>query len=84
MIYTKKSSLKSQITSDGLILLDIETGKIHHLNPIASQIWDNIEKTDARLLDLITESYDIDRITAEADIKTTIDELLRQELICYS
>ena len=60
--YTRNSRTISGRLHDELVMMDLEQGKYFSLNPVATRIWDLLEKekTLDELCALLTEEYDVE------------------------
>lgn len=78
-----RENLNSQEIDGELVILDKDNGKIHQLNAVASTIWQYIETG----LDLnaisnkLVEAYEIDEVTAKADLKKVLQQFKELKLI---
>ncbi|NOZ54684.1 MAG: PqqD family protein, partial [Gammaproteobacteria bacterium] len=66
-----------------MLILDLDTDKIHQLNPTACFIWSKCDGTcnEKELAALLSDHYEVDIKTAENDVVSTLDELQKLELI---
>lgn len=64
------------IEGEGFIV-DSRTGTLHHLNPIAAEIWGWIDgrRSEEDLAELLRGRYEVDRETADADVRGLLGEL---------
>ena len=55
---------------DELVMMDPERGKYFSLNPVATRIWDLMEKWTAvdEICGILTEEYDVDLITCRNEV----------------
>ena len=60
--YTRNSRTISGRLHDELVMMDLEQGKYFSLNPVATRIWDLLEKemTLDELCAVLTEEYDVE------------------------
>jgi len=60
--YIRKSRTISGRLHDELVMMDLEQGKYFSLNPVATRIWDLLEKemTLDELCAVLTEEYDVE------------------------
>lgn len=64
-----------QLSSTGFVLESQDKGELIVLNKTAAFIWETIKSgidSEAELLNLIREKYQVDSEQADADLKTTI------------
>jgi hypothetical protein len=79
----RSRSLRSLVTEDGAVILDIEHDVIFTLNPIGGYVWAKLAAgctLDQIIAYLVAESG-IDITTAERDVRTFVDTLIQQQLI---
>jgi hypothetical protein len=62
-----------------ILVLDIESGRIHQLNETAGFIWRNCEEEPSveRLAELLASAYEVGQDTAVRDVSETL-RLLRE------
>jgi hypothetical protein len=79
-------SVRSSITEDGAVLIDIECGKIFSLNPTGGAIWAQIEQGSDldEIAGTIARSYNIEPSRARADIEQLIGALEEKRLLTRS
>jgi len=75
IIYKNSKTISGRI-HDELVMMDIDKGKYFALNPVATRIWDLLEKplTIDELCGILMEEYDVE---TEQCLKET-EELLRE------
>ena len=68
---------------DEVVMMSIETGEYYGLNPVASRIWELLEKphTFKQLIDLMTNEFDIDETTCQKDMCTFLKQLIEKKLV---
>lgn len=64
---------------DELVMMDIEKGKYFSLNPVATRIWDLLEKPMAtdELCGLLTEEYEVGAEQCRAEVGEVLAEMVR-------
>ena len=62
VLYRRNSRTISGRLHDELVMMDLEQGKYFSLNPVATRIWDLLEKemTLDELCAVLTEEYDVE------------------------
>ena len=75
IIYKNSKTISGRI-HDELVMMDIDKGKYFALNPVATRIWDLLEKplTIDELCGILMDEYDVE---TEQCLKET-EELLRE------
>jgi hypothetical protein len=64
-------------------MMDIDQGKYFSLNPVATRIWDLLEKamTAEELCDLLTDEYEVEIKECIANVEEHLDEMIKLGLI---
>jgi hypothetical protein len=75
--------VRSNITDDGVILLDIETGQIFSANPIGARIWDALTHGLAvpAIVDQIARDTGAERAVVERDVREFVGALRARALV---
>ena len=82
-IYTKSPALQEQVVDGETVVLDMESGLIHQLNPTASEIWhclDGTRKIEA-IAEHIANMYGVDPELVLADVSNALEEMRKNRLI---
>ena len=81
--YTRNSRTISGRLHDELVMMDLEQGKYFSLNPVATRIWDLLEKekTLDELCALLTEEYDVESNQCMDEVRELLEEMERLGLI---
>jgi len=68
---------------DHLVMLDIQKGKYFSLNPVATRIWELLEKphTIAELCKSLIEEYDVAPDQCQQEVEEYLSEMKNLELI---
>ncbi|MDR1156582.1 MAG: lasso peptide biosynthesis PqqD family chaperone [Bacteroidales bacterium] len=68
---------------DEVVMMSIETGEYYGLNPIASRIWELLEKpqTFDQLIDRLTQEFNIDKVTCQKDVMKFLGQLMEKKLL---
>ena len=74
---------KASISSDGLVLLDVNGGVVLASNLVGARIWQHIEQGDTtqEIAQLLVAEYGISDARAQADVAAFIDALLVRRLV---
>jgi len=81
--FTRNNSTISGRLHDELVMMDIEKGKYFSLNPVATRIWDILEKplsAEELCLQLI-EEYEVDEEQCRKQVEELLEEMLKLGLI---
>jgi hypothetical protein len=71
-------------TLDGeTVLMSIQTGRYYGMDPVASRIWELLEKPlgFSALTETLAAEYEGDRSTIEADLENFLRKMLEEKLI---
>jgi hypothetical protein len=68
---------------DEVVMMSIESGEYYGLNPIASKIWELLEKphTTVQLVELLMQEFDVDEQTCREDVLQFLRQMLQKNLI---
>ncbi|WP_326881861.1 PqqD family protein [Aliidongia sp.] len=77
-----ETAIFSQIADDGVVL-DINGGKYYSLSRTASFLWACFLKDGSveEAIDRLVDTFDIDRATAENDVRELVEDLLAKKLL---
>lgn len=81
--YTRNNSTISGRLHDELVMMNIEKGKYFSLNPVATRIWDLLEKSLSAedLCIQLTEEYDVDAEQCRKEVEELLEEMEKLGLI---
>jgi hypothetical protein len=81
--YSRNTKTISGRLHDELIMMDIEQGKYFSLNPVATRIWDLLEKSMDmnELCNLLREEYDVDEALCRLDVGEHLNEMVKLGLV---
>jgi hypothetical protein len=81
--YIRNNSTISGRLHDELVMMDVEKGKYFSLNPVATRIWDILEKSlSAEELCLqLTEEYEVDAEQCRKEVVELLEEMHKLGLI---
>ncbi len=82
-VYTRNSKTISGRLHDEMVMMDLAQGKYFSLNPVATRIWDLLEKpmdADALCVVLIDE-YDVEPERCQSEVNEYLDEMERLRLV---
>lgn len=71
-----------RVLDDEAVILDLSTGYYFSLNPVATEIWTQLQAGDspASIVAAIAAQYGIDAATVQADVDELLAELRAAEL----
>ncbi len=77
-----KDNISSKI-QDEIVMVNIILGKYFSMNPVASSIWDAIEKPQSigEICQTLMEEYDIDEATCTQEVSGFLNELEKLKII---
>ena len=79
MKYIRNNKTISGRLSDELVMMDMEKGMYFSLNPVATRIWDLLEKplTLDDLCGLLMEEYEVGEEQCRSEVGEVIAEMVR-------
>ena len=83
MMYRVSNAIRSTHSQDGAIVLDVERGQMFRLNLVGSRILEILKVgcTESALVDQIIREFEVDRDTAEKDVRGFIGALKERHLL---
>ncbi len=81
--YIRNNDTISGRLHDEIVMMDIEKGKYFSMNPIATHIWDLLEKpmNADDICNQLMEEYEVDISTCQKEVNQFIDEMMQLNLI---
>lgn len=81
--YSRNSKAISGRLHDEIVMMDLDQGKYFSLNPVATRIWDLLEKpvTVDELCDLLMDEYDVEKEQCHAEVSEHLNEMARIGLV---
>lgn len=81
--YIRNGKTISGRLHDEMVMMDLEQGKYFSLNPVATRIWDLLEKelTVDELCALLREDYEVESHRCLEEVGEYLEEMLRLKLI---
>ena len=82
-IYARCPDVIEREVDGEAVLLDLKTGIYYSLNEVGSEVWKLIDgkRSVREVAQWVVENYEIDRLTAEKDVKELLEDLLKEKLI---
>ncbi|HJT78596.1 MAG TPA: lasso peptide biosynthesis PqqD family chaperone [Gemmataceae bacterium] len=73
----------STFVDDKAVLMSVDNGKYYSLDDIGSRIWALIESPTSvgAVCDQLTQEFEVERATCEADVLALLNKLLGYDLI---
>ena len=67
----QRPGLQARLVDDEMVVLDLATGHVHHLNGTAGFIWSRFDGTASldRIAESVAEQFEVDPRVAERDVK---------------
>lgn len=81
--YIRNSQTISGRLHDELVMMDLAKGKYFSLNPVATRIWDLLEKPHSKveLCAILVEEYEVDAERCQTETGELLSEMLSLGLI---
>lgn len=81
--YVRNSKTISGRLHDELVMMDIDMGKYFSLNPVATRIWDLLEKPleAEELCELLMNEYEVERVQCLAEVSDYLAEMVKLGLL---
>jgi Coenzyme PQQ synthesis protein D (PqqD) len=79
----KRSDLLIEEIEDEVVIYDPRTHRVHHLNPMASIIWELFEvcSSSKEIAKEIVDALKTDSSTVEKDVQETLKQLQKKRLL---
>jgi hypothetical protein len=80
---TASTNVRSTVTDEGVVLLDVSSGKIFHSNPVGSRVWIKLQEGSSvsKIVDEIASEFNAPRERVEVDVQEYIQSLRISGLI---
>jgi hypothetical protein len=77
------TNVRSTVTDEGVVLLDVSSGKIFHSNPVGSRVWVKLQEGAplSKIVDEISAEFNAPREQVEADVQEYVQSLKTGGLI---
>lgn len=81
--YIRNGKTISGRLHDEMVMMDLEQGKYFSLNPVATRIWDLLEKelTVDELCALLREDYEVESYRCLEEVGEYLEVMLRLKLV---
>ncbi|MBE0678869.1 MAG: PqqD family protein [Bacteroidales bacterium] len=81
--YSRNSKTISGRLHDELVMMDLEQGKYFSLNPVATRIWDLLEKPKeaAEICSVLMDEYDVSSDQCLIEVEELLDEMGKMGLV---
>lgn len=76
-------SVVSRVVGSDLVLVDLDAEQFHSLNPVGALIWGGLSDGGSvrSVLSSVTSEFEIDEVTARADLVELVESLLALGLL---
>lgn len=81
--YVRNGKTISGRLHDELVMMNLAQGKYFSLNPVATRIWDLLEKplTIIELCVLLMKEYDVDEAKCKMEVEEHLEKMVRLGLV---
>ena len=82
-ILQRRTDMVFSHIDDEVVMMSIETGEYYGLNPVASRIWELLEKphTFDQLINLLMQEFDIDQAGCHNDVTEFLNRMIEKKLV---
>lgn len=79
----RKERIAWRVIEGEAVILGIDQGEVHVLNPVATRIWELIDgqRTLGQIAEQIYREFEVDRPQAEADAQEFVETLISRGLV---
>ncbi len=83
VLYSRNSRTISGRLHDELVMMDLEQGKYFSLNPVATRIWDLLEKPmdSTEICSLLMDEYDVSSEQCVIEVEELLEEMGKMGLV---
>lgn len=80
---TASSNVRSTVTDEGVVFMDVSNGNIFHSNPIGARVWTNLQEglPVSKIVDEISVEFNAPREQVEADVREYLESLKARGLV---
>jgi hypothetical protein len=77
------SAVRASVSSDGLVLLDVDGGQVLSANGVGARIWQLIEQESSttEIAERVAIEYEIPREQATRDVLSFVADLMARRLV---
>jgi len=81
--YIRNNKTISGRLLDEMVMMDIEKGKYFSLNPVATRIWDLLEKPmgEEEMCSLLMEEYEVSHDQCLSEVREHLAEMIRLGMV---
>ena len=81
--YLRNSKTISGRLHDELVMMDLDKGKYFSLNPVATRIWDMLEKALPMdtICGVLMDEYEVDAVQCREEVTQHLEEMVRFGLV---
>jgi hypothetical protein len=79
----QRSGLQARVVDDEMVVLDIASGHVHHLNRTASFMWSRFDGNSslAQLAEAVAQQFEVDPAVALRDVTEMAERLMHSGLL---
>jgi len=81
--YIRNNNAISGRLHDEMVMMDIEQGKYFSLNPVATRIWEILEKPVAKdeICKILLDEFEVDDNKCKLEVEEHLKEMLKLKLV---
>lgn len=82
-MYKVSDTVRSTLSQDGAVVMDIRQGQMFNLNPVGARILALLKSgsTESAVVDEISQEFDVNREIAEQDVQEFIGTLREHRIL---
>lgn len=75
--------IAARVVDGETLILTPTDSVLHTLNPVATRVWQLLgeHRTLLELVDALVQEYDVDRATAEQDVRSLLADLTERQIV---
>jgi len=80
---TASPNVRSTVTDEGVVFMDVSNGAIFHSNPIGARVWTKLQQGEsiAQMVEEISAEFQAPKEQVEADVKEYLASLQTRGLL---
>ena len=81
-----KPNIRSAISDDGGVLLDLNKGSCYSLNVVGAEVWARLEEglSFEEIVDYLSSKWDVPYLDLKSDLETFVVRLRKKTLVCVN
>ncbi len=82
-IYQRKPDVISSKLEDQLVMMDIDKGKYFSMNPVATRVWELLDKPSSAggLCNQLLEEFDVGQDQCRKEVQQLLDKMTELDLL---